>query len=266
MSIDNQKIAVVTGASSGIGAAFARQLAARKVNLLLVARRKHRLESLAAGLHSEFGVKAEIMAADLSNPHDVADLENRVSQLENLDMLINNAGFGLIGAFADVPIMDTLSLIQVQVLASVRLCRAALPVMLARHSGAIINVASIGAFIPKALDASYCAAKSFLVVFTESLAQELAGSGVLVQALCPGFTLTEFHDSPHYAPYHVRERLPRFLWMTSDQLAAASLKALPRGPVVFIPGLKNRLLVAIGRSALTKLLLKMLARRFNTPK
>jgi hypothetical protein len=152
-------------------------------------------------------------------------------------------------------------MINCHVVASVRLCRAAVPGMITRRRGAIINVCSLLAFIPKPWDATYCATKAYLKVFSEVLQAELRDTGVRVQALCPGFTLTEFHDSPEYANLQIKTRVPRAFWMTADEVAAASLKALGRGSAVFIPSLKNRLLI-LGASIVPRpLILRVVASR-----
>lgn len=256
------KSAVITGASSGIGAAFARRLAAEAYDLVLIARRQERLASLAADVRQRFQVHVEILVGDLSNPDDVARVEQHIARLDTLELLINNAGFGVPGPFAVVPSDTHLAMIEVHVLASVRFCRAALPGMIARGHGAIINLSSIGAFIPNPGDATYCATKAYLSVFSEALQAEVRGAGVRVQALCPGFTATAFHDTPAYAGYDIPSRIPRALWMSADAVVAESLAALKKRRVICVPGFKNRVLVALGRFGLTPLLLHWIARRF----
>ena len=264
MSTQNVQTALITGASSGIGAAFARGLAAEGYDLLLVARRRERLVSLAADLRQRFYVSAEVLVADLSKPHDVAQVEQCIAQLDHLELLINNAGFGVPGPFAAVPLDVHLTMIQVHVLASIHFCRTALPGMIARGHGAIINLSSIGAFIPNPGDATYCATKAYLTAFSVALQAEVHGAGVRVQVLCPGFTSTEFHDKPEYAGYDVYARIPRALWMSAEDVVTESLKALGKGRVICVPGFKNRVLVALGRLGLTPLLLHWMARRFPT--
>jgi len=149
-------------------------------------------------------------------------------------------------------------MIAVHVLATVRLCHAALPGMIARGQGAIINVSSLGAFLTAPSDETYCATKAYLNVFSEVLQAELVGTGVRVQALCPGFTDMEFHDQPIYEQYHIKANIPKALWMSADEVVEQSLKALKRGHVIFIPGFKNHMLVALARSPLKSLLLQRL--------
>ena len=246
-------VALITGASSGLGAVYARQLAAQGYNLVLVARREERLAALAAELEERHGVSAQALAADLSTPDGIERVEERIARLEAVDMLVNNAGFGFPGKFAESDLARHLDMIHVHVTASVRLCRAALPGMIARRRGRIINVASLSAFVP-AGHATYTATKTYLVAFSETLQIELYGTGVRVQALCPGFTYTEFHDTPELAPSFDRAQIPRLMWMPAEKVVALSLKALERGRVAYIPGFLNRLLAALARNRLASLL------------
>jgi len=251
--VSSSLMALITGASSGIGAAFARQLAARGYDLILVARRSERLAQLAAELEEQHAISAQTLVADLSTADGVARVVDRVAGLEALDMLVNNAGFGIVGKFAEDDLARHMDMIHVHVIASVHLCRAALPAMIARRRGSIINVSSISAFVPVG-NVTYTSTKAYLVAFSEALQVELAGAGVRVQALCPGFTYTEFHDTPALAGKFDRSRFPRMMWMPAEKVAAKSLKALERGRVVYIPGLGNRLLVAAARSRMASLL------------
>jgi short-subunit dehydrogenase/ubiquinone/menaquinone biosynthesis C-methylase UbiE len=253
-----KRTALVTGASSGIGEAYARRLAAQGYDLVLVARREERLQKLAAELERQHTIQAEVLAADLSTEEGIARVEQRIIQGGDIDFLVNNAGYDVFGLFADTPIEKTLGLITCHVLASVRFCRAALPGMLDRRRGAIINLSSIGAFTPKSHDSTYVATKAYLKMFSETLAVELAGTGIHVQALCPGFTLSEFHDDPQYAQYRLKERIPHWLWMTSEQVVDESLRALGEGQTVCIPGWQNQLIVAAARSGASVFLLNLL--------
>lgn len=251
--------ALITGASSGIGATFARHLAARGYNLILVARREERLRALAAELELQHRIAAEVLVADLSAPAGLERVANRIAGLDSLDMLINNAGFGVPSRFAEVDVRKSLGMIHVHIIAPVRLTRAALPGMIAKGRGAIINVSSLAAFFPMRGNTTYCATKAYLNAFSLALDAELRGTGVQVQALCPGFTYTEFHDSPEYADFN-RSQIPRPFWMSAEQVVTASLKALGNGRVILIPGLKNRLFALLARSGLASFLLKILAR------
>jgi short-subunit dehydrogenase len=238
-------LALVTGASAGLGAAFARALAARGCDLVLVARRVERLERLAAELRAAHAVSVEVMPADLAEPTALARVESRIRELEGLEYLVNNAGFGVRGYFDSSDIDGHSAMVRVHILATLRLTYAALSGMLSRKHGWIINVSSLGAFMNMAGNVNYNATKAYLNTFTEGLARELAGTGVKVQALCPGFTLTEFHDTPDYAKIRARERIPRFFWDSAERVVEASLRRLPHGPVVYVPFIKNQV-IALG--------------------
>jgi short-subunit dehydrogenase len=254
-------VALITGASSGLGAAFARRLASQGYDLILVARRRQRLTSLADELHEQFGVNVEVLVADLADTIDVGKVESRIAELAPLDLLVNNADFGIPAKFAETQLDRHLAMIHVHVLASVRFSRAALPGMLARGRGAMINVSSIGAFMPKPGDVTYCATKAYLNTFSEALQAEVGGTGVRIQALCPGFTHTEFLDNPEYEKYQIKTRIPEVLWMSAEEVVEKSLDALGQGRVVCVPGLRNWLIVILARAGLTNLLLKVLGGR-----
>ncbi len=189
-------VAAITGASSGIGAVFARRLAIAH-DLILIARRKDRLEELAEELRQHRGSQVEVMPADLASDSDTAAVASRLAAEDRLELLVNNAGFGTKGLFWKASLEGQESMYQVHVMATVRLTHAALPGMVARNRGGVINVASVAAFVRSPGNASYCSTKSWMAVFTEALSLELqaAGSLVKVQALCPGYTYSEFHDT-----------------------------------------------------------------------
>jgi short-subunit dehydrogenase len=247
------RTALITGASSGIGAAFARQLATKGYHLILVARREERLAALAAELQSQYPISAEVLAADLADPTDVERVEKQVAELKSLYLLINNAGLGAPGSFAESHLDTQQRMIQVHVIASVRLTRAALPGMITRRRGAIINVSSVASLVPIPGSATYSSTKAYLNVFSEALQAELSGTGVKIQALCPGFTHTGFHDTPEHGGFN-RSRIPEALWMSAGEVAAGSLSALDRPHVVFVPGFKNQVLAAVARNVPRSLL------------
>ncbi len=247
-------VALITGASSGLGAVFARQLAAQGYGLVLVARREERLAALTAELQQHYPVSAEILVADLAKPADIERVESRIAGIENLDVLVNNAGFGTTGRFAEVDLAKNVDMVEVHVMSSMRLCHAALPGMVARRRGALINVSSVVAFTPLPGTANYAASKAYLLIFSKALHAELRGSGVKVQALGPGFTYTGFHDTPEFEGFK-RSRLPAFLWLTPEYVVAASLKSLKRNQAVCIPSLTYRLVVAVASSPLMALAL-----------
>jgi short-subunit dehydrogenase len=235
--------ALVTGASAGIGEAFARRLARDGWDLTLVARNRKRLDELAADLRETHGIEVEIEAADLTIPKELGTVEERVANDGHLELLVNNAGFGTIGRFAALDSDREEEEIRLNVVALVRLTRAALPGMTKRKRGAIINVSSLAAFQPAPSNATYGATKAFVNSFTESLYEELRGSGVQVQVLCPGFTRTEFQSRAGIDT----SSIPAFAWMSADAVVDASLAGLRRGEVVCIPGFGNRVLAnAVG--------------------
>jgi short-subunit dehydrogenase len=250
--MERRPLALITGASSGMGAEFARQLAARGYDLVLVARRQERLAALGAELQQRHSTSAEVMPADLSKMADIERVAARIVEGGPLNLLVNNAGFGTGGLFARAEIGRQLDMIAVHITAPVRLTRAALPGMIARRRGAVVNVASIVAFMPALrANVSYTASKTYLVRFSEALQVELASTGVRVQALCPGLTHTEFHSGPEFANFE-GARLPEFLWSSAHDVVACSLRALERGRVVVIPGWQNRLLAALVGNGLVR--------------
>ncbi|MFQ5668613.1 MAG: SDR family NAD(P)-dependent oxidoreductase [Candidatus Binatia bacterium] len=244
--------ALVTGASSGIGAAFAAALARDGAyDLVIVARGRERLDAVATRLRSQHGTHVEVLAADLTDPTELQIVEKVVEDAD-IELLVNNAGFGTIGSFATLDAAREEVEIRLNVIALVRLARAALPGMIARHRGAIINVSSLAAMQPAPYNATYGATKAFVNSFTEALHEELRGTGVRVQALCPGFTRTEFQKRAGLKVSH----LPSFAWMSADAVVQASLAALRRSELVCVPGLGNRAL-----SVLTSALPRSLIRR-----
>lgn len=259
--------ALITGASGGIGAAFARQLAFRGHDLILVARRLDRLEALAAEVRQQHGVGVEVIVADLSRPADLERVGREIARIEGLGLLINNAGFGTVGYFAEIDLKKQLEMIQLHLVAGVRLTRAVLPGMISAKRGAIINVSSPAAFIPTPGNATYSGTKAFLNTFSEALAAEQRGSGVRVQVLVPGFTHTGFYETAEYMRVgmksKVQSRIPGAMWMSADELVAASLASLERGRLLCAPGFANRLMVVLGRMGLAPLISRVLVAGFR---
>jgi hypothetical protein len=251
--------ALITGASSGIGAEFARQLAAQRYDLVLVARREERLRALAAELERTHSIRTEILVADLSNLADIERVATRIGELETLELLINSAGFGTALRFAEAEAAKQVAMLEVHVVASTRLSRAALPGMIARGRGLIINVSSLAAFFPMPGSVTYCSTKAYLNTFSKALQAELRDTGVQVQALCPGFTYTEFHDTPEFTNFS-RSTIPKPFWMPAEKVVRASLEAARRGRVICIPGFHYRLIALLARSGLASLLLNILMR------
>jgi short-subunit dehydrogenase len=239
---NNRKLrALVTGASSGIGAAFAERLARDGHDLIVVARRRDRLESLAEQLQASHHVNVEVIAADLSKPDDLMTVEKRIAEDNMLELLVNNAGLGGYMPFVELDLEKATELINLKVLAVTRLMRAALPGMLARGRGAIINVSSRLAFsgsmgstqLPKR--ATYVGANAFINAFSQLLQSELEGTGVQVQALCPGVVETEFHERVGIDP----NRYPAAIVMNPKDVVQASLVGLKLGEVICVPPLED---------------------------
>lgn len=229
--------ALITGASSGIGRAFAERLARDQNDLVLVARSAERLEALARRLSETHRAGAEVVCADLTDPADLRRVEALLRE-ETPDLLVNNAGFGTVGPFVELDPDVEEREIRLNVLAVMRLARAALPAMRSRGRGAVINVSSLAGEGPAPYNATYGATKAFVTSFSEAVAEELRGSGVRIQALLPGFTRTEFQERAGIDVGAV----PGFAWLEADDVVTASLQALERGQVVCVPGLGYRAL------------------------
>ncbi len=224
-----------------MGEVFARKLSARGYRLLLVARRRDRLERLA----SEIKGGAEAFDADLTNDADLRRLEERIAAEPQLEILVNNAGFGTLRRFFESGLEEQEKMHRLHVIAILRLTHCALRGMVARRKGSIINVSSVAAFLHNPFSVSYGSTKAWINSFTESLAVELEsiGSPVRVQALCPGFTYTEFHDTLGID----RNFIPSSLWMSAEDVVETSLRALETGQLIVIPGWRYRLFVGIQR-------------------
>ena len=238
-----KSVAVITGASSGIGMVFARRLAAQH-DLLLIARRKERLEALAAELTAQHGSVVTVFVADLTNEGDLAQVADRIASEQNLALLVNNAGFGARGLFWESDLEVLQQMHRLHITAPLRLSHAALQNMVARNSGGIINVASVAAFVRRAGSASYGATKNWMTAFTEALYLELKSiqSAVTIQALCPGFTYSEFHDVMHVD----RSKVGRSsLWLRAEYVVDESLKGLASGKLFVVPGSRYKVLVSL---------------------
>jgi uncharacterized protein len=240
------RTALVTGASSGIGASCARRLASIGTDLVVVARHADRLEEVAAGLRDTHGVRVEALAADLTRPDARAVVEERLADRGSpIELLVNNAGFGAPGSFAAQPVAAVQGQIALNVLALTRLAHAALPAMIERGHGGILNVSSMAGFVPAPGSAIYAATKAFVTSFSESLHAEVRGRGVHVTALCPGFTRTEFHATSGVDPGAV----PGFAWLASDDVARAGLAAVAAGRPLAVPGAPYKAAAQLSRIA-----------------
>jgi short-subunit dehydrogenase len=231
------RTALVTGASAGIGAAFAARLAARGDGVVLVARDEARLDALAADLSARHGVATEVLAADLTDSAQLATVEARLADRERpIDVLVNNAGFGTNGRFAELDRETESREVGLNVVALVRLTHAALGAMVERRSGAVLNVSSLAGFQPTPGNATYGATKAFVTSFTQSVHEELRGSGVKICVVCPGFTRTEFQANAGFDS----SKVPGFLWQSAEEVASGALAALDHNRAVYVPGMLNR--------------------------
>ncbi|WP_396668553.1 SDR family NAD(P)-dependent oxidoreductase [Microbacterium sp. R86528] len=237
------KTALITGASSGLGAEFARQLAQRGANLVLVARDHPALESLATRLRSAHGVNVEVMAIDLLKTHQREKVERRVADTDHpIEILINNAGFGLPLEFDKNDIEDEVRHLDLHVEVPMRLTHAALGAMLERGHGRIVNVASVAAYTPRS---TYGACKRWLVSFSQWANGAYARRGVTVTAVCPGFTHTNFHERMGLAPGN--EGVAGWMWLDADRVVGDALRDVARGKAVSVPSKRYSLLVALTR-------------------
>jgi short-subunit dehydrogenase len=225
--------ALVTGASSGIGEAFARQLVAEGTKVIAVARREDRLRALPGDV--------EVLVADLSTEGGIASVEARLER-GDVDLLINNAGFGTTCSLVEARAERVTDEITVDVVALARLTRAALPTMVASGTGAVLNVGSVLSFYPLPHMATYAASKAFVKSFSEAVAEEVRGSGVHVTVLCPGLTRSEFHRA---AGADDMRNLPGVMWKSAEAVARIGLDGVASGRVVVVPGVLNRAVTAL---------------------
>ena len=253
-------LAVVTGGAGGLGSTFARQLAERGYNLLLVDRRQQPLEEVCRSITAEHGTHVEPYVADLCNRDDVEKLGKRLERMPEVEVLVNNAGFGAIDYFVDTDAKYVVDMADVHVVAPLRFTHAVLPGMMARNHGAIINVSSMAAWFQSAGNVHYGSTKCFLAVFSLSLSQELRGTNVRVQALCPGFIRTEFHDAHSMQGFHVRCAPAAHLWMTAEEVVRCSLNRLSGRQVVVIPGLGYRVLGRLAQMPVLQPLMRWITR------
>ncbi|MFF7856100.1 SDR family NAD(P)-dependent oxidoreductase [Streptomyces sp. NPDC007904] len=233
--------ALITGSTAGIGAAFARRLAADGHNLVLVARDTGRLREQATELHDRHGIEAEVLTADLAEDEGIEAVAARLGDRRSpVDLLINNAGFGNKGRYLDVSMADELRMLKVHCEAVLRLTSAAAEAMRERGRGGVVNVASVAAFLPRG---TYGASKAWVVQFTQGAARDLADSGVRLMALCPGFVRTEFHARAGMGT----DNIPNWMWLDADKVAAAALADLARGKSVSIPDPRYKALMGAAK-------------------
>jgi short-subunit dehydrogenase len=247
--MNQRPTALITGASGGLGAAFAHRLAKDGFDLILVDKCADPLIALAGELRQAESIAVETLVADLAEEAGMQAVEQRIAGAANLEMLVNNAGFGLPGDFVEVPVAKHLTMISVHVIASVRFCHAAIPGMIARGPGTIINVASLAALLRLRGCTTYTSTKAYLLAFSECLQTELAGTGVRVQALCPGWVATGFFRPFDAIGFDHQAVIPKILWLSADRTVDSSLRALRRGKVRHVPLLRVRLFAALLNSS-----------------
>jgi short-subunit dehydrogenase len=238
------KLALITGASAGIGQEFARQLARKGYGLVLVARRQEKLEELAAELAARYNVETDVLAVDLATQEGVAAVEKKLGE-GDVDLLVNSAGFGTLGEFAELSPERELEEIDLNVKALVALTHAALGPMVERGSGTVINLGSVGSFTPCPYMSTYVASKAFVLFFSESVHEEVRAKGVTVTCLCPGFVRTEFQETAGQD----FEKMTTPGQQTPRQVVTAALKGADAGKAIVVPGALNSVMAQSGRFA-----------------
>lgn len=241
------RTALVTGASAGIGLAFAHDLASRGYHVVLTARRRERLDALAGEVAARYRVQAHVMVDDLTDPAAPERLVDALASRQlTVDVLVNNAGYGVPGSYASTTWHQQRDFLQVMVLAVSELTHRLVPGMIERRWGRIINVASLAGLLPGVAGHTlYAASKAYVIAFSESLAHETGRYGVNVTASCPGFTLSEFHDVTGTRAQV--NKFPRFMWLDAERVARESVDAAMRGTTVYVPGHVNRSLATAAR-------------------
>jgi short-subunit dehydrogenase len=249
-------LAVVTGAAGGLGASFAKKLAERGYRLLLVDRRPTELKQICQSLAAQHGASAMPAVVDLCQRKQVERLAKRLEQSADIELLVNNAGFGTADYFVDTNASYLVGMVDVHVVAPTILIQAVLPGMLARNRGGIINVSSLSSWFHSAGNVLYGSTKNYLAVFTRSLHQELRGTNVRVQALCPGFIRTGFHAAESMQAFKLRRPPSARLWMSADEVADCSLRRLGGKQVIVIPGFGYRVLGRLAQMPLLQPLMQ----------
>ena len=240
--------ALVTGATVGIGNSFARRLAQDRYDLVIVSRNGEHLEKLAVELRTTYGIEVEVLPADLADDEGCRVVERRLSDPERpVDALVNNAGFTVGQSFLRSDIDEEDQMLRILVRAVLRLTRAALPGMVQRRHGFVINVSSVASFVPQG---TYSAAKAWVTSFSQGVAGDLVGTGVRVQALCPGYTRTDFFDRAGID----MSGMPEWMWLEVEDVVDQSFAALARNQVVCVPGKQYKTIVGLARHAPVRVL------------
>ncbi len=247
MSETEIKTALITGATSGIGKAFAYLFAKAGYNLVITGRREKIIQPIAEKIAKKYGVSVEVLIIELSNQLDLDELVQNIKEINDLEVLVNNAGFATRGTFVENDFSQQEAMVRVHILTVMKLTHAALPNMLLRKKGIIINVSSMGAYVIMPHNTVYCGTKAFITAFTESLHLELLNTGILVQVLCPGFVVTDFHRKMGFNIAKFQKNRGLIRWMTPKEVVTTSIRDLARGKVVSIPGKSNQLLYFISR-------------------
>jgi len=240
---ENRKLAIITGATSGIGAAFARYFARQGYDLLITGRRKDVIARVADEIRTAYGVKVNVVIADLSVKKDVNELLQIVVRQHNIEVLVNNAGYGMNLSFSEDEIDQQLSMMNVHVNVPLMLIHKVVPQMIERRSGIILNVSSMAAWFPASRSTMYVSTKSFLKSFSESLFLDVGRYGIRVQCLCPGFTTSDFHRDLNMLTDRIKLRM--LPWMEPSAVVEYSMHCLEKGKIVCIPGVWNRLLTLL---------------------
>jgi short-subunit dehydrogenase len=256
------RTSIVTGASSGIGSELARGLAARGLGVTLVARREDRLRALADELAKAHGVRAEVIAADLSDQDSRSSIATQLADRGlTVDVLVNNAGLSTTGPVHRSSADRDILMIRTDVEAIVHLCSMFLPGMVERGQGAVLNVASTAAFQPLPGQAGYGGAKAFVLSYSRATRAELKGTGVTMTVLCPGPVKTEFAETAGFSEEESSNALPKFMWVSAVDVAKAAINGLDKNKAVVIPGMSNRVGAAVAHLTPRRVLLPMLARQ-----
>jgi len=260
MNEEEKPFAVITGASSGIGEAFARGFAVMGFNLIIIARRENKLQELAVELQKKHEIAVLTIKADLSKIEEIDAVYEKLRETKNITFLVNNAGYGIPGSFIENDLTKQIDMINVHNIASFQLCKAVLPQMVERNTGTIINVSSISGLIVKYGNVTYTATKAFLITLSEALQEELKHTNIKIQALCPGMTESGFHDTKELERFD-KTSVPKKFWMSSNEVAQKSLEALSKKKTIYVPGFRNRLIVTLSNSKIFGKIIKSLVKR-----
>lgn len=254
-----KKTACITGATSGIGAAFAKTFARQGYDLVITGRRKEQIQSFSNRLSTENNIHVEVIIIELSDDKEIARFAKKIMEIQNLEILVNNAGFAKENIFHEEDFSTYEVMLKIHNLAVMKFCHAVLANMVSNRKGIIINVASLGAFVPLPTNAVYAASKSFIKIFTESIYLELQGTGVKVQALCPGMTRTDFHEKMGFDKNTYYKERGLMKAMTPEEVVEISLQYLEKDKVICIPGRQRRLLSHILRFLPSKVVYGMVS-------